>query len=260
MRWIVTSVPTWLVGIVLIVGIPALAVATKVLLSRKIPALKADSHNDVAGFLVAVVAVIYAVIVGFTIVSLYEAQVGAENEVNTEAATLLQLHQGDFVLGSGTSARIDSDIVQYADAVVMNWPTIAAGGESAKVQQRLDDIYRTLRAYEPRTPFQRDFLDQAIENTDSLSAARVARQLDARQAQSLPVVLWIGILLTSTVTLGFALMFSLEDLRFACTMVAGVAAVLAVNLFMLIELSYPFLGSLSVGPEKFSDVARLVSG
>ena len=42
-------------------------------------------------------------------------------------------------------------------------------------------------------------------------------------------------------------------------MVGGVAAVLAVNLFMLIELSYPFLGAVGVGPGKFEYVVQVVS-
>ena len=125
MKWVVTSVPAWLVAVVLIVGIPALAVGTKILLSRKVPALGRDTHNDVAGFLVAVVAVIYAVIVGFTIVSLYEQTVTANNDVSTEATMLLQIHEGNRVFGPVTSARLDADIMGYADAVVHDWSAIA---------------------------------------------------------------------------------------------------------------------------------------
>lgn len=260
MRWIVTDVPTWVVGVVLIVGLPALAVLAKVGMQRRVPALAAGSHNEVAGFLVAIVAVVYAVIVGFTIVSLYEASVTANEDVSAEAANLLQIHSDGLVFGPQTQVRIDADIVRYARAVVDHWDLVSEGHESPQIQAALDDIYATLGAYTPRTAAQTDELNQAISDLDDLSQARVARQLEAIESGSLPAVLWIGILVTSAITLAFALLFALDNLRIAYAMVAGVAAVLGVNIFVLVELGYPFVGSVAVGPGKFEAVIHLLGG
>jgi uncharacterized protein DUF4239 len=258
MKWVVTNVPTWLVGVVLIGGLPALAVLIKLVISRRATSLAKGSHNDVAGFLLAIVAVVYAVIVGFTIVSLYEASVTANQDVSTEAAELLQLHEGNVSLDSSTRARIDADVVAYANSVVDNWALISKGNASSQVQTSLNDIYVTLGSYTPHTAAQADYLTASIADVNLLSQARVTRQLEASDSGSVPLVLWIGILLTSGVTLAFTLVFSLEDVRVASAMVAGVTAVLAVNIFVLIELSYPFLGSVAVGPEKFEAIIHLV--
>jgi hypothetical protein len=260
MKWVVTEVPTALVAVVLIVGLPALAIIAKVFIKRHVKSLTTDTHNEVAGFLVAIVGVVYAVVVGFTIVSLYEASVTANDDVSTEAADLLQLHEGNFVLGPSTSARIDADVISYAKAVVRNWESISEGNPNPQVQSSLDDIYTTLGSYVPHTVAQMQFLDQSITDVDALSQARNARLLESREAGSLPLVLWIGILLASVVTLAFALLFSLDNVRVAYAMVAGVAVVLAVNIFVLVELTYPFLGSVAVGPEKFVEVVRLTGG
>jgi Protein of unknown function (DUF4239) len=260
MRWVVTDVPTWVVGVVLILGLPTLAVLIKFLLNRKAPSLATGSHNDVAGYLVAIVAVVYAVVVGFTIVSLYEASAAANEDVSTEASDLLQLHNANFVLGPQVSARINADIDRYATAVIDNWTTISEGIESTQVTHALNDVYVTLDAYTPRTAAETDYLSQSIDDADALSEARVARQLEASESGSLPLVLWIVILLTSLVTLAFALVFSVDNVKIAYAMVAGVAAVLAVNIFVLVELGYPFVGSVSVGPGKFEAVIHLVSG
>ncbi len=64
MKWIVADVPTWLVGMVLILGVPALALLAKYIVSRKAESLGTGSHNEVAGSLLAIVAVVYAVSVG----------------------------------------------------------------------------------------------------------------------------------------------------------------------------------------------------
>jgi Protein of unknown function (DUF4239) len=258
-KWIVADVPTWLVGTVLIIGVPALALLAKFVVSRKAESLATGSHNEVAGFLLAIVAVVYAVIVGFTIVSLYEGSVTANRDISTEAANLLQLKIGNFVLGPAASARINGDVVGYADAVVGDWTSISEGNASPRVQKALDDIYVTLGQYTPQTPAQADYLNQAIVDVDNLSQARDARLLEARESGSLPLVMWIAILLTSAVTIGFTVVFSLEKLKIAYVMVAGVSSVLAVNIFVLIELGYPFVGSVSVGPGRFVEVIRLAS-
>jgi hypothetical protein len=45
-----------------------------------------------------------------------------------------------------------------------------------------------------------------------------------------------------------------ERTRTADFMVGGVALVLAVNIFVIIELGYLFLGSVAVGPSRFVEV------
>jgi hypothetical protein len=258
MKWIVQDVPTWVVAVVLIVGLPLASVALKYLIVRYLPSLRESSHNDVAGFQVAIVAVVYAIIVGFTIVTLYDNATTANQEVSTEAADLLQVHIGDSVLGHSVANRVDYDVVDYAKAVVANWTTLSEGTESARVTGDLNNIYSTLDRYTPKTQAEKDYLASTIGDLDQLSQAGAARSLEARESGSLPFVLWLAILITSAITLGFALLFSLENKRVAYIMVIGVSMVLAVNLFVLVELGYPFTGSVSVGPGKFVDVVQLV--
>ena len=160
-------------------------------------------------------AVIYAVIVGFTVVALWEASVTANNEVSAEASKLLQLHEGNFVLGSAASTRINADVVGVRRCGRARLVDHRSGDAEQQVQRRLRDIYVTLNAYQPRTAAEADYPRGPAADVNSLSQARVTRQLEAREAGSLPAVLWVGILVTTAVTLGFALLFSLESLRFA---------------------------------------------
>jgi hypothetical protein len=260
MRWIVEDVPAWVVGLVLIVGLPVAAMLLKAIIGRRVKSLSTPEHNEVAGFLVAIVAVVYAVLVGFTIVSLYEASVAASSDVSEEAADLLQLHQGNAVFGPAASAAINVDITRYAEAVVLDWKAISYGNASPEAQVALEDIYSTLDAYTPHSAASADYLNQSIQDLGSLSKARAQRQLEARESGSLPLVLWVVLIITSLVTLGFALLFSLENRRIAYVMVAAVTAVVSANIFVLVELGYPFAGSVSVGPDKFEAVIHIIGG
>lgn len=83
--WIVSSVPAWITGVVLIILFPLATVAIQAFLRRAVPALKEREHNEVAGFLVAVIGVAYAVIAGFTIIALWENFTDAQNAMKVEA-------------------------------------------------------------------------------------------------------------------------------------------------------------------------------
>lgn len=64
----VTSLPTWLVAVLFVVVMPAAVVAVQVGIRRTRPALAEGRHNEVAGFLIAVVGVIYAVLLAFVVI------------------------------------------------------------------------------------------------------------------------------------------------------------------------------------------------
>ena len=50
----------WLLGALLVVGLPLVTVAVQAVVRRLAPDIVAGEHNEVAGFLIAVVGVVYA--------------------------------------------------------------------------------------------------------------------------------------------------------------------------------------------------------
>ena len=54
--------------------------------------------------------------------------------------------------------------------------------------------------------------------------------------------MWIAILIASAITIMFALLFGLESARLHYVMVAGLAALIGTNLFLVAELNYPYRG------------------
>ena len=67
-----TDLPIWLTGLLLIVVLPAVVVAGQAALRRAWPALLEGDHNEVTGFIIAVVGVIYAVLLGFVVIVSWE--------------------------------------------------------------------------------------------------------------------------------------------------------------------------------------------
>ena len=53
-----TALPIWLTGTLFVIALPALAIVAQLMIRRSWPALADGGHNDVAGFIIAVVGVL----------------------------------------------------------------------------------------------------------------------------------------------------------------------------------------------------------
>jgi uncharacterized protein DUF4239 len=259
-EWIVVNVPTWLMFLAIVGGLPAVAVGVQALVRRLAPAMRQGEHNDVAGFLIAVIGVVYAVVVAFVIVALWEDFTDVRSTVRTEAAKLSDLSLDAAAFGEPTSSAIRRRSIDYARAVASDeWRTLQRGQESERARAALGELAATFQHIEVRNQTQAAFLDDALVRLNDLGEARESRV--QRAQESLPGVMWAAILLGSVVTLAFCLLFGLEDARLHYLMVAGVAAIIAINLFLVLVLDHPFAGDVSVRPEAFEHVlADLAAG
>ena len=253
--WIVSSVPAWITGVVLIILFPLATVAIQAFLRRAVPALKEREHNEVAGFLVAVIGVAYAVIAGFTIIALWENFTDAQNAMKVEALRATPLEQGGRVFGPDTQARLRSEIIAYNQAVIDNWDTIRQGNASPEVRARIDAMFTTIEHLEPTTHAQRAFVQEAETRLLDLSNDRRDRIITTHEGE-LPTLMWIAILIASAITVMYALLFGLESARLHYVMVAGLAAIVGTNLFIVTQLNYPYVGDISVQPTSYHTVIQ----
>ncbi|EUA85932.1 hypothetical protein I551_7616 [Mycobacterium ulcerans str. Harvey] len=84
------------------------------------------------------------------------------------------------------------------------------------------------------------------------------RVIQARTDEGPSWLLWSVILLTSGLVLGCSIVFGVEQPRIHYTLVATVGVLVAVNLFLLLELGHPFTGALATSPEPLRDVIHVL--
>src|SRR5215831_19880288 len=116
-RWIVQNVPAWWLVLLAVVGLPALAVAIQWLIRRWVPSLTGGEHNDAVGFLGATVGVVYAIIVGFMVITLWENYVAAGDTVQNETVSLRDIVQFSGAFGPAAQKEIRQLVVQYGTSV-----------------------------------------------------------------------------------------------------------------------------------------------
>ncbi|NKZ07052.1 DUF4239 domain-containing protein [Actinomadura latina] len=250
---ILVTLPTWVTGLLIIVGLPVLVTVLQALIRHRFPVLSLRRHNDVAGFLLAVIGVIYAVSAGFILIDLHDARNEAKSAAHSEALTLLAIAQQSRVMGPDAQRRITARVVAYENAVIGSWPP---GEGSAEAPPRaLERLQTEMEGLRPTTQTQEAFVWEASRRL--MEAGIEHQELEVEAADgSLDVLLWIAVIISSAATLAFCLVFGLENARLHYLMVAGVTIVIAVNLFLIVELNYPFKGDLSVRPDVAEHVIR----
>ena len=73
----------------------------------------------------------------------------------------------------------------------------------------------------------------------------------------LPAILWIILIIGGVVVIGFTYLFGLDSTVTHLLMVAALALVIALVLFTVAELDFPFRGGIRIGPEAME---RVLSG
>src|SRR5262249_29857339 len=104
MTFFLTTLPLWLSALILIVPTTLLAMAGPVIVRRYIKVDQLRSNNEVAGFKFATVGVLYAALLAFAVVVVWEKFNQAESEVAKEAGAAATVFA--YPRGSTPSAEL----------------------------------------------------------------------------------------------------------------------------------------------------------
>ena len=207
-------------------------------------------HTDVAGFIFAGVAVLYAVMVGFVVLVGWEGLNSARATTYSEANELANVYWASRNLPPPQGPAVAGLTVAYANTVVdTEWPLMNQGESSPKAQAILNQIREHVFAFQPRTGQQQALYEQALANVNDLSAARRDRLVS--MSDTVPEPLWVALIFGGVITIAFCLLFGLENQAVHIAMVAGVAALVTISLLLVKNMQYPFAGDPHIGPEAF---------
>ncbi len=114
----------------------------------------------------------------------------------------------------------------------------------------IDDIRVTLQEeVEPRTVAGQEHYAEGLDQLQRLADARRTRLVEAEE--SVPAVLWVVLVVGGMVAVGFTYLFGLENTWAHRLMVASLAGVIALVLFTIGILDYPFSGGARIGTGAF---------
>ncbi len=257
-RWLVTNVPPWLLLIGLIVVIGGTSIAAQAYVRRRFPQLSGDEHNDVTRFVFGVVAFVFAFFLGFLASNLWGQVSSADDKVRGEGAAAVQLARDSTVFDTADRDRIRQSLLDYGRATEAEWPLAAKGQSFPAADDALGRLYNAYEQVAARTDGQKTLLSTSFANLDKLSQGRTERVLTARTEEGPPWSLWAVIILTSGLVLGCAIIYGVEKPGMHSAMVATVGALVAANLFLVLQLSHPYVGEIGTSVEPLREVVRVL--
>lgn len=258
-HWLVSNVSPWLLLLGLIVLITGGAVLLLLYVRHRFPRLSGGEQNDVTMFAFGFVGFMFAILVSFLSNSLWGQINDADAKVRTEGAAGLQLAADLTVFDKADSDRIHQSLLEYERAAVAEWPVAATGRSFPEAGNALARLFTAYEEVKPRNDTQTKFLDASFSNLNNVRQARAERVLQARTDVGPPWSLWVVILLTSGLLLGCAIIYGVEKPGMHYAVVASLGVLVAAVLFLILELSYPFVGEIGASPEPLREVIQVLS-
>lgn len=243
--------PTAVYGVLVVSVTVLVAVGGLVLVERFVSSALRQQHNDVAGFNYAVVGIVYAVLLALVVIAAWEEHEAAKSTVDTESNELAEVFWLAHRLPDTEGRRLQELARSYARVVVEEeWPLMAQEGRASdRAWELLEEIRLVVQSLEVNTQADQVLYTQGLERVHDLADARRTRLVEADEG--IPVILWVVLVIGGAVTVGFTYLFGLENTRVHRLMIAALAGVIALVLFTIGALEYPFSGGARVGPGAF---------
>jgi hypothetical protein len=233
-----------LVGVA--VGVAALLYAVQVLVPHGIR----REHNDVAGFVYAVLGVLYAVMLGFVVVNEWESLEAVRSNTFTEANELGSLYWNSRALPPAQGRALEKTTKDYANVVIDHeWSLMDKGESSPQATQLVYTMRDEVNALPTNTPRAEAIFEQSLEHVNNLAAAR--RQRIDESSESVPNILWVVLILGSVLTVGYSFLFGLANFWSHLLIAAPLGVMVVLVLIVIDQLNHPFGGMVAVEPDAF---------
>ena len=243
-----TTNSIWLAAFILIVPTTIFAMCGPAIVRRYVPLDRLSANNEVAGFKFATVGVIYAVLLAFAILVVWERFNKADSDVANEAsaaATVFRLTQG---LDADHGAAVRKATTNYLrEAVDKDWPAMGQGTSSRDVTIALTEIYDAVLKFHTFGSFESLVVAEILRDVDRISEMRRQRLVAASGV--VPGIIWATLFTGAFVTIGFTFFFGTANLRAQTVMSGAVAILIFSGLLTVVAIDHPFAGTVKVGPE-----------
>ena len=252
---LVYDLPIAIVALLVVGGSLLSSLGLLFLFHRFLPVELRSAHNDVAGFTIAIVGVIYAVLLAFIAVSAWESHGKAEEVVQIEANTVGNLYVDSMGLPPEVRFPIWRYLREYTRTVVeIEWPSQHQGRVNLAGWEPLIGLNLALASFKPSDGSTIALKSELIRLANDLFQSRRNR-LQAASA-GIPAVMWAITLSGGALTVIFSFFFGMPDFRIHVVFSGILAISLALVIVLILALDRPFRGDLAISTEGFEEISK----
>lgn len=248
-RWLLNTLPTWALVVLVVGGVPCAAVGGFLVMRRLVPSLgrNADSRSLSSAFSIS--SGLFSFVLAFTIGQLYANYTRAVGNAKQEASAVAQVLRVSAGLASPLAGVVRRETLAYAAEVrTHEWTLMRTGTASPQAWRDIDRLYASLEQ-QRSTAGSNPFYGQTLARLDDLATARQTRLDDANA--SLPPIFQVMLLLGASLALVTTYTFKPFGERLQIAMIGGAATLVATALLVTLMLDYPYSGSVAVSSAPF---------
>jgi hypothetical protein len=206
------------------------------------------AHNDRAGFILAVIGVVYAVLLAFVAIGTWERFDDAQSRSYEEAEAIATVYRNAESFPHPGQLR-ETLRAYVASVVTYEWPRMGRGERAPISNELLETADRQVR-HLPVT-------SMAAQNVHAQMLYAMDTALGDREKRltidfiGINAVMWVVLIAGAYITVAFTYLFGFERTLMQQLMIAGLSLTIGLVLFLVVGLDYPFRGSIAVGPDAF---------
>ena len=180
---------TILSGILIIGGSVAAALLGFVVVDRRIPASVRCRYNDVAGFIYAAVGVIYAILLAYVVIVVWQEFDATSSTVQLEAVAAGNIYHGVDEFPDPMRATVQSKVRQYVETTINEeWSSLADDETSPTAEQLSHDVRDAIHQLPVDSPHQQVMFDHVLGQYEQMITERRIRIFQAEEG--LHPLLW----------------------------------------------------------------------
>jgi len=228
----------------------AAAVVGLYVVRRLVPREWLVDSNDVAGNYLQTLGTIYAVLLAFVVVVVWQQFNDARSAVEREANEVLDLFRTASGFSEPARGELRKQLQTYVSAVLeREWAAMARdeNGVFEEVWSVFDRIAEVLHRCDPEAEREISLYCEALSRLNDLSDVRAVRLSTSRM--KIPLALWILLYIGAVVTVGSMYLFAVSSFTVHAIMTGALAGAVSHVLYVIADLDDAFAGDWQVPRE-----------
>lgn len=245
-------------GVVVLASV-LMAIAGLVVVRHWIPLPVRERHTAAIGTIYAAVYVLFSLSAGFSLFSVWQQFQTARQTTEAEASSVETIYRLGEGLPEPGRGQVQQLAESYArDVVEVEWPLLERARSSPRADTLLDELRQGVQEVEPTTDAQGALRTEALAELAELEEDRVLRLVLV--TEGLPYILWVVLVVGGILTVAFPYLFGIDAAWLHAATVGGLTVLVALVLYVIGVLDYPFGSDVGVQPEAFEVVLRAIGG
>jgi hypothetical protein len=212
------------------------------------------AHNEVVGFVFAILGGFYGLLLGFVVLLVWDSLNRAQGDADREGSLARGLYRDiRYYPDSSQMKPLMHSYLSYVHSVVdEEYPAMRELKSLTKDNRKyFNDVFREMEVLDARDPK----VEQMFRHLNDLATYRGLRMLDA--ASAIEIEIWVPLLFGAFIILMFAMLVDVESRRLHMVANGLMGAFMGMVFYLIIILDHPFAGKMRIEPTEYQVILQM---